>query len=129
MKTLRVDDVATTGDGSGGRVEDVGGRGDAVAEGAPDGRHFGRRHFGRLIRLGCEAAATASGKIAAAGGGGGAVIGNGGEVKADNVLVDPPLHSGKRLYEILLQRNIGCEKRDLIWAGSIQDPTNGRSVA
>ena len=55
-------------------------------------------HFGRLIRLGCEAAPSAPGKIAAGGGG------NGGEVKADNVLVDPPLHPGQRLYEILLHK-------------------------
>ena len=128
MKTLRVDDVATTGDGSGGRVEDVGGRGDAVAEGAPDSRHFGRRHFGRLIRLGCEAAATASGKIAAAGGGGGAVIGNGGEVKADNVLVDPPLHPGERLYEILLQEIEDMKRGIGFGVGSIQAPLNRRSA-
>ena len=85
MKTLRVDDASTTGHG----VEDVGRGGNSVAEGAPDGGHL------RWIRLG-EAATAAHGKITAA-------VVNGGEVKADNVLVDPPLHPGQRLYEILLQ--------------------------
>ena len=94
MKTLRVDDTSTTGHG----VEDVGRGGNSVAEGAPDGGHLRRRRRRRRlgrIRLG-EAAATAHGKI-------GAAVVNGGEVKADNVLVDPPLHPGQRLYEILLQ--------------------------
>ena len=86
MEALRVEDGATAGD----PVEVV--RGSSVAERSSDGGHLGR------VRLGLREAA---GKIASSGGG--VAVGHGGEVKADNVLVDPPLHPGQRLHEILLR--------------------------
>ena len=95
VEALGVDDSAAAG---GGPVEDFGSRlldAHTVAEGAAEG---GGGHFGRLGRLCGEAAAAAPGVISAGG-----ALGNGGEVKADNVLVDPSLHPGQRLYKILLQ--------------------------
>ena len=91
MEALRVEDAATSGD----PIEVVRGRrGNSVAERSSGGGHLGR------VRLGLREAA---GKIASSRGGGGVAVGNGGEVKADNVLVDPPLHPGQRLHEILLR--------------------------
>ena len=83
MEALRVEDAATAGDS----VEVV--RGSSVAERSSDGGHLGR------VRLGLREEIASSGC--------GVAVGNGGEVKADNVLVDPPLHPGQRLHEILLR--------------------------